>query len=187
MTKRMRDRCHRRGGMTLIELMVLMTIVALLLGASVTHLQLLMRLDREGRVGSDRSASLDRLGRQLRRDAHDATDAEPFNESNVNGLRLRFSVPEGTKRKVEYRVGKGEIVRVEASGDRTVHREIHTIPRLIEAKFELRGDAGRRIVAFVSKTAVAKESDAPPLFEEILAALGMDRSDTTTTPERKQP
>jgi type II secretory pathway pseudopilin PulG len=173
--------------MTLIELLVLMTIVAFLLGASVTHLQLLMRLDRNGRVSSERFASLDRLGRQLRRDAHDATDAEPFNESNVNGLRLRFSVPERTTRKVEYRVGKGEIVRIEASGDQTVRREIHTMPRLIEAKFEIRGDSGRRIVAIVSKTAVAKEADAPPLFDETLAAIGMDRSDTTRKPERKQP
>ena len=64
-----------RRGITIIEVMVVITCVAVMLGICAITLRLLMQLSTDGQARLNAAASLERLSRQLRDDVHSCRSA----------------------------------------------------------------------------------------------------------------
>ena len=65
-----------RRGITILEIMVVMTGVAAMLALCALTIQLLMRLNDDGHARLTAAVSLERLARQIRQDAHASDTAQ---------------------------------------------------------------------------------------------------------------
>ena len=61
-----------RRGFSMIEILVLVTCVSIVLALAATTIQLMLRLYSDGQARLSSALVLDRLGRQLRADAHES-------------------------------------------------------------------------------------------------------------------
>lgn len=165
----MRALAKRRGsavrrGVTLVELMVLMTAVAVMLGVCVTTLGLAMRLEADGRAAFERSETLGRLARLFRTDVHEARDA------SLDGGVLRLTAPRA--RRVEYHVGEGgDVSRVVVDGEKEAAREPFRVPQSVGARLEIREIDGRRFAALTVDVQPRRDRADPVRPREILASL----------------
>ncbi|WP_435016123.1 pilus assembly FimT family protein [Tundrisphaera sp. TA3] len=119
----MTTRTKPKGGYALVELLVVMTLLAILLGLCVGTLHLLMRLDRSGQDAGAEASDLFRLARAFRADAHAARDPEP---PAASAERFAFATADG--RSVEYAARPGDILRTARQGDRIVGRDTFRRP-----------------------------------------------------------
>jgi hypothetical protein len=173
-TKRSSRRAHR--GITIIEVMVVMTGVGLLLGLCAVSIQLLMKLngDVQGRFGE--AVAIERLGRQFRDDAHASQTAEVLAADQVKkaeqrgGLRLVLH-PDHL---VVYEFGDGGVVRNESRAGKTVRHERFTLARGAGTRFELRDEGPRRLVVLVVTRPSGKSQAEPPRPLELVALQGKD-------------
>ncbi len=139
----------RRRGITMIEMMVLITAVATTLGLCAVTIQLLLRLKTDGQSRLTAQIGLERLARQLRSDAHSAgsaqVDSAPARAGKAPGLRLAL----GLKHGVVYEPSKSAVMRVESQDGNVIRRELYALPAARDIQFEIRPEAGRRFVALV--------------------------------------
>ncbi|MDG3004018.1 PulJ/GspJ family protein [Paludisphaera mucosa] len=155
----------RRRGVTLVELMVLLTAVALMLGTCVMLLGLAMRLEADGRAAFERSEALDRLAGRFRADVHEARGVA------LDGRTLKLQPRPG--RAVEYRVADdGAVSRVVVEGGKDAAREPYRIPQAVAARLEIREIEGRRFAAIVVDVQPRKDRIDPVRPVEILALAG---------------
>ena len=162
---------NRTCGYSLIELLVVITVLASLLGLCVGTLHLLMKLDRAGRDASDEAADLFRLARDFRADVHAATDAEPPSPSAE-----RFSLALGEGRTVDYAIRPGAITRLVRLGDRVVGRESYRRPAKAPASFDVVRHEGSPPIA-VLRVVLLPEGmpDGPGREQAIEAEFARDR------------
>ena len=171
-------RSRARRGITIIEVMIVVTGVTLLLGLCAVSIQLLMKLnaDVQGRFGE--AVALDRLGRQLRDDAHASQTAEILVADQVKkaeqpaGLRLVLQ----PNHLVAYEFGDGGVVRNESRAGKRVRHERFTLARGLGTRFELRDEGPRRLVVLVVTRPSGKSQTEPPRPLELVALLGKDRA-----------
>jgi len=157
-----------RRGFTLIEVMVLMTSVAVMLGMSVVVLQLTLRLETDARGRFDRSTLLNRLAERFRADVHGArgVDVDP---KQPEALRVESA----SGRSIEYRTkGAGEVARVESEGDKVVHRETFRVPQTGAIRLELWEVDGRRFAVLSIETLTRPDRIDPSRTLEVLALVG---------------
>jgi len=166
----MNDRPRRRRGYALIELLVLITIVAVMLGLCAGMLHLLMRLDRVGRSAADEAADMARLGRDFRADAHASPAAGPAGRT-PDGITL--AVAEG--RSVEYRARPTDILRTVREGDKVRHREQYRRPARSAVRFEVARDGPAAIASLTISREPGGKDGSPARDVRIDAALGLDR------------
>ena len=174
MSANMSTRSARRG-ITIIEVMIVVTGVAMLLGLCAVSIQVLMRLnaDVQGRYGA--AVALERLARQLRDDSHASETALITVDEKKAGkpasLRLVFEPDHA----VVYDLGDGGVARTESRGGKRVRHEKYALARGADARFELRDEGSRRLVVLVT-TRPAGKSQAEPLRPlEVVALQGKDR------------
>jgi hypothetical protein len=174
MTAKMSTKSVRRG-ITIIEVLIVVTGVAMLLGLCAVSIQVLMKLngDVQGRYGA--AVALERLARQLRDDAHASeTAAITIDEKKVGkaaGLRLAFE-PDHV---VVYELDNGGVVRTESRAGKAVRHEKYALARGTGARFELRDEGSRRLVALITTRPVGKSQAEPPRPLELVALQGKDR------------
>ncbi len=141
----------RRRGITIIEMMVLITAVATTLGLCAFTIQALLRLKTDGQSRLNAQVGLERLARQLRSDAHAAADAQldaaPAGGGKAPGLRLAL----GPKHDVVYEPRKSAVIRVESQDGNVARREQYSLPAAREIDFQIRSEAGRQFVALLIK------------------------------------
>jgi hypothetical protein len=172
----------RRRGVTLIEVIVLMTAVAAMLGLSVLMLQLLMRLDADSRSRLDGAATLARLARQFRLDVHRSSDARLLPQAAKKAPVLR--IEPGPKRAIEYQVqGDDKVVRVETKEATVVGRETYLVPRSGAIHLMLNEQDGRRFVVLTVDRLASKNRTDPVRRFEVLALLGKNRDRVSTQSE----
>lgn len=158
-----------RRGISLIEMMVVISSLAILLGLSAVMIQLLLRLGSDAQARRSAAASLGRLAEQFRADVHasEAAEIRP-----AAGLRLKLD----RDVVVDYELRTGRIARVESTGGQAVRHESYVLGRHDNAVFERREDGPRRFLALV----IAREGGPgvadPPHPLEILALVGKDRT-----------
>lgn len=163
----MRVRGSKRG-FTLIEVTVLMTAVAVMLGLCVVVLQLALRLETDARGRFDRANVLNRLAERFRADVHGARGVD-FDPEQPETLRVDSALG----RSIEYRIqGAGEVGRVESEGDKIVHRDEFRAPQVAEARLELREIDGRRFAVLSVETQTRPDRIDPARRLEILAMVG---------------
>jgi prepilin-type N-terminal cleavage/methylation domain-containing protein len=158
---------HNRRGHTLIEMTVVITVGAALLGIAVSVIHLLMRAEETGRDHFDRFTTLARLADQFREDVH-AAAAKPAADGQT-----AWRLEPAADRTVRYSAEDGEIVREERKGENVVSRESYKMPDDYAATIAS-DDASRP--SLVSMTVVFKgKLGAKDREIRIDAALGKDR------------
>jgi hypothetical protein len=161
-----------RRGITIIETMVVVSGAALLLGLCAVSLQLLMKLDTDSHARFAESVAFERLGRQLRDDVHASRTAslaaDAKTKDRAPGLRLAFE----SARTVSYDFGDGGVVRTESRGEKAVRHERYSLAKGAQARFELRDEASRRLVALVMTRPPGKSQTEPSRAVELVALEG---------------
>jgi hypothetical protein len=176
LTGRLRTARGARRGITIIEVIVVMTGVATLLGLCAVTLQLLLRVNADGQSRLGAATALDRLASQFRADVH-AADTVQLGEHPAGpgapAARLRLAT--GTRRLVAYEVRGGRVDRVETGTGRPTGHESYVLDRGAAVRFEPRDDGPRRFLAMVVTGRAGKEPVDPPRPLEVLAMPGKDR------------
>jgi type II secretory pathway component PulJ len=123
---------NRRSGYTLVEVILAMTFGMILLGCGVRLLILVFRLERAevARLSDERSQ--DRLARRFRDDVARAMAFGPAKGRHLSELEL--ALPSGSR--VNYAIEKEALVRIEARADKSTGREVYSIPKTWEPRFE---------------------------------------------------
>jgi prepilin-type N-terminal cleavage/methylation domain-containing protein len=114
---------RKRAGISLIELMVVISILAALLSFATVLLGLLLRADHAGHDAMARQLAITHLSRQLRADAHAATSA---NVPQDNPGALELTLDDG--RSVSWKSSEGTVSRFDRRGDAVVSREAYVLP-----------------------------------------------------------
>ncbi len=162
-----------RRGVTLLEMIVVMTGVAAMLGLTVLMLQLLLKLDGDSRARLDSAGMLARLAEHFRRDVHGAGVARLVEQPpGPAGLRIEA----GPDRAIEYKVkGQSRVIRVESIKGKVVRSESYEIARGGPIELALKQEGGRRFATLtVDRQASRKRTDPPRLFD-IVALVGRNR------------
>ncbi len=168
-----------RRGVTLIELMVVMTGVAAMLGLCVLMLQLLMRLDVDSRARFDGAVALARLAQQFRFDVQGATAARLADQPAAKPARLR--IEDGPAQTIEYEAeGAGKLVRVESKQGNVVRRETYVVSRSEPIKLQIKEIDGRRFASLIVDRRNSKNRTDPSRPYEILALLGKNKGPVAT-------
>jgi type II secretory pathway component PulJ len=120
---------RRRPGYALIELLIVITVTAVMLTLCAGMIHLLLKLDRTGRTASEQAADLARLARDFRADAHASLKV-----SNQAGSdRMIFSVDAG--RTVEYQIRPNDILRTVREGEKVRRFETYRRPARTSVRF----------------------------------------------------
>jgi hypothetical protein len=169
------SRGQGRRGISIIEVMIVISGVALLLGLCAISLRILMQLNVDTQARLSESRALEQLAGQFRADVHAATAvllrAEPKEASARPRLRLQLEPDHD----VTYRLGDGCVLRDETRSGKMVYHQSYALPRGRAGRFEERTEASHRLVALVMTPKLGKKrtDPAPPL--EIVAAAGRVR------------
>jgi prepilin-type N-terminal cleavage/methylation domain-containing protein len=162
-----RDRDARRG-VSLIELLVVITVLAVLLGLCAITIQLLLRVGSDAQARRSAAASLGRLAEQFRADVHACDDVEVRPSAG-----LRLVLKPGVV--IEYRVHAGSVARVESGEGRASRHESFVLGRHDTAAFDRRDEGARRFLALVIGHRERPGTIDPARPTEILALVGKDR------------
>jgi len=145
-----------RSGKSLIELVVVISVMSMVMMIAVRTITQLMRADASGGKSLVAGNSLARLARQFRRDVHNAEDAELVTAEENESPRLHLKLTENTI--AEYRTFAGKILRSIRRGEETTSRETFHLPRG-ENRFEISEEETSIIVlVHVRKTAESYEN-----------------------------
>jgi hypothetical protein len=117
----------RRNGKSLIEALVIISLMSIIMGLAATSLASLFRLRHVMVRDAEQAASFDRLAMRWRLDAHEAVSA------NVEtGCVFQF----GDGREIKYSLARPRIVREVSRDAKSVHRDTFFLPRNSVATFE---------------------------------------------------
>jgi type II secretory pathway pseudopilin PulG len=130
----------RRRGKTLVEMLVLITILSMILGGVGTTLVALFKTDRQVLRDLDQLAALSRLGSRFRTDAHAAQSCQV-------GESCQLTLSDG--RTIDYSVAPRKISREVRRGDEVLHRDAFTLPEAAIVRFELPAESQGRLVRLV--------------------------------------
>ena len=139
-----------RRGTTLIETLIVVTLVSAVLGTVAVLLQGVWRAERAVRDHRASMASVFRVAELFRNDVHAGTLAEappPAGTSLIH--RLVLSLPEG--RTVEYQSDGPNIVRVVQAGGAITHRDTFPLTAHSTAGWQLSADDPRHIALLISQ------------------------------------
>jgi prepilin-type N-terminal cleavage/methylation domain-containing protein len=166
---------RRRLGYALIELMVVMTVTAIILTLSAGMIHLLLKLERSSRTASEQANDLARLGRDFRADVHasieDYTTLEAV-PKRFGANRMRLKVSEN--RTVEYQVRPGDILRTVREGDKVRHFETYRRPSRTSARFWSDGVGPRTFVLLMIDQPTDSRDNSLYRKYQIEAELGKD-------------
>ncbi|MFV2067193.1 MAG: Tfp pilus assembly protein FimT/FimU [Pirellulales bacterium] len=137
----------RRGGWNLVELLVVLAILSVLLGAVGIVAQRTMRYGNQLADRANRQASLARLARQFRRDVHASQQVTMSSLGNAPSdvATLRCLAADGTV--FDYQMRRGRMVRIERRDDRRIGHETFDVPHGSVMQLEVSGDAPRRLAS----------------------------------------
>jgi hypothetical protein len=128
------DRRGSRGGYTLVESLVVISINSALLVTALVLFGTLLKGERHGRRHCEQTRAVMRLADDLRRDAAAAGRAE----CDAAGNKLRLQLPDD--RTVEFIREDDRIRRLELAGPSVVRREAYQVAELSGAKFLVSAD-----------------------------------------------
>lgn len=146
-----------RRGVSLVEMLVVMSGCAVVLSTSAVLLHRAMRAQLETRHFFDQERAAQRLSRQFRADVLQADEAEIDVARLEDGVVARLVLKDG--RAVEYRheENSGEIVRVQPHGNDMASREVFRLGSRVRVVVD-RLDAPDRLVLEVAAEALSAGS-----------------------------
>lgn len=141
---------HVRRGKTLIEMLLLISVLSVILATTAATLIALMKTDRQLRRDLDQQTTLARLGEKFRADAHSAASCQL-------GAACDLTLPDG--RVVRYEVRSGQVVREVRQGEQVQHRDTFYLPETAAITFHQPAESESRLVQL--RIAPMPDSDAP--------------------------
>ncbi len=166
-----------RRGITMIEVLILVTCVTIVLGMAALTIQAMLRLVTDSHSRLTSSLVLERLARQLRSDAHASQTARLESagpKAPPDRTILNLSPEPGLL--VTYRVLEKSVDRDESLAGKTVRHESFALPRGRQASFELGAEAGHAMVSLLVKPGPGSSLAGSPHSLEVLAVVGKHRS-----------
>jgi len=128
---------NKRSGKSLIEALVLITLLTIALGMSTTSLATLFRIHRLIRADAEQAAALARLATQFRSDAHEAVS------SSIDDHCV-LTLADG--RTIHYSREAPRLVRQVRRGDKVLHRDTFIMAKSAAVTFEREGDTESGLV-----------------------------------------
>ena len=170
----------RRRGVSLIELMVVMTGVAVVLGLCAVTIQALMKVNADAQARLNASEALARLASQFREDVHSSEHIELLADTKSSGTK-----PSKTLRiirephlVVTYEVSPGRVARLESSSGKMSRHELFRVGKGRVVTFQRRNEGSRHFVALVISRESERGMPEPDHPLEVLALLGRDQPAT---------
>jgi Tfp pilus assembly protein FimT len=164
---------RRRAGITLIELVVVISTLAVLMSFATVLMGLLFRADHAGQDALAGQLSIARLGRQFRADAHETLTVETA-QDNTGALEL--TLKDG--RRVNWTAAGGAVTRIARRNDAVLTRESYALPEGT-ATFSVSESGGLIHLQFTGPPPEVLENSAvrtpsPPDVLTINAAVGIE-------------
>lgn len=159
-----------RRGFTLIEMVAVMTTLAVLMGLCAVTIQVLLRVGADARERQSATATLGRLAEQFRQDVHASDEAMVLAAED-----LRLARGPSPRVAIAYRVADGRVDRIESVDDTESRRESYLLGRGHSAAFEARDDGPRRFLTLVVRPDARPGHPQPTRPLEVLALVGKDR------------
>ena len=159
---------YDRGGTNLIELVVVLSLQAVLLATGVGLIGRMLETEQAGRSGLETLHSIDSLSDQFRRDVHAASEVSlPQDEADSITLRLPSDVD------VTYDIQNGRLTRSERTADKLAGEEAYRFPATWKARFNRIGhEPGQTIRLTISEESSRQPSKKRSIVCEAL--LGRD-------------
>ncbi len=159
-----------RGGFTLVEMLVVMTIFVLLLASVALAIGSLFRAQGSLQDELVQANAISRLGAQLRADAHQALSAEV---AEVDALiTVQLELPAETT--VNYVTQPQRIIRTVSHDGTVVHREVFKLLEGTTAGWEVSGDSPSFVTLTTSyRSPELRAGVALPRVHQIEASLGL--------------
>lgn len=145
---------YMRRGKSLIELLVVLTLVSGALGLCALTLTALFRTETQLRRDREQQIVADRLADLWRADAHGATACDI-------GAEAVFTYAAG--RRIRYSIETPRIWREVHRGDAVQHRDSFPLPALAEASFATRDEAGRTFAVLSIQAQPVDRANAVPV------------------------
>ena len=168
-TDRHIDRRARHRGVTLVEMLVVVTAASVLLGLVTVVLHTTFRAERKLRDQLALHRTIDRLARQFRADVHAAGSQRQADE----GQRLILNLP--GQQAAEYRITDTRIIRTLQQNAHVRHREAYALPTGVTAQWESITDDERSVTAIVIIRGSDPKNKAAQRTIRIEATPGRDR------------
>jgi hypothetical protein len=164
-----------RRGISIIELMIVVSGVAMMLGLCAISLKLLIQLNADAQARLGTSRALERLAVQLRDDVHscEAVELIPDPKTSTSTASLRLAME--PDHHVIYAVRDDGLVRDESRAGKPVRHESYSLPRGRVVLFAQRTEADHRLVALIVTQPAGRSRTNPPSPLEIVALPGKDR------------
>ena len=159
-----------RRGYALIEVLVVLTVTAVMLTLCAGMVHLLLKLDRSGRTASEEAADLSRLAHDFRGDAHASTAAVPPVRA---GERVALTLDVG--KTVEYQVRPLDVLRTLREGDKVRRYETYRRPSRASLTIEVEADGPRPFAILIVDRPPDGRDDSLYHDYRIEAELGRDR------------
>lgn len=156
----------QRRGISLLELVVVMSGCAVLLSLSAAFLQRVMLTQVRSRADADLQRTLLRLDQSVRNDVHAAVAAETDSAKLMASAILRLELPDSAT--IEYRRQEAGLQRVQLSGEDVKSREIFSFTREIEPEISR---PHPRLIVLSIRADDDLVVDVPPVHVRIEAAL----------------
>lgn len=157
----------RRSAVSLVEMQVVITLMAVLLGLTGVCLHGMVRAQDSLRSNVQRRASLDRFSLQLRADAHAAIGARLDDDQATR--TLVFTAADGSE--IVYRAEASEVSRTVRHGETVRHRDTYQLPGVASVEWELSEGAQLAVVLDSVPARGGGKYAAPPM--RIEAAVGV--------------
>ena len=155
---------NRVRGYTLIEILVVITTGAVMVGLAVGLLHMLTRLDQASREQIRSQGTINGLADQFRRDVHAAGGFTVLNAPGGDDPRGAWQFPLAAERVVQYRAEPGRLARIERAGEQVLQQESYTFPAEATVTIELAGDAAPQIVSLRVDADVSQPKTSPGHF-----------------------
>jgi type II secretory pathway component PulJ len=142
---------RRRGGHSLVELLIAMLLVGTVLGTLALSLHRMFRAEQRISDHLVLGSELERLATQLRTDTHASLAASvgAVAEDAEAGRDDRLTLVQADDQQIEYRITEEQIERVVSEAGRHVHRETYRLAAEVHAAWQLQEDFERPLIGLV--------------------------------------
>lgn len=174
------DMSHRRG-YTLIEMVVVMTAAATIMGLVVGLLFLLMEFGEGSREQVAQGVALRQLAEQFRCDAHAAGELAAADEPGAKDSEAAWKLRLAEDHVIDYRVDEAELVRIERAGGKVVRTSGFSLPEDAVVSIETVEEAPRIVRLEIAPGGGPASRVGPHRFR-VDAVLAKDRRFAETEP-----
>jgi hypothetical protein len=159
-----------RAGKSIVEVMVIVTLMSVVFAASTTTLAALFRLERQFRRDAEQATTLARLAAQFRTDAHQAASCQ-VEQDCVLALR--------DGREIRYAVADREITREVRRGVAVEHRDAFRWPAVATVSLARLDSPGGSLVRLTIRPSNSSPAAGVPPIQAatIDAAIGLPREE----------